>query len=131
MLVWTIDGMTGREYQIPLKPEVLLPSYLEALEFTKDYLMGEDEDEDEDYYPEYAPETLETVKETIAGFLNACPKDELAKCGTVEKIGHNLYLSSVGHGAGFFDDGLHGLQDCALHFNLGFYIGDDSLIYCN
>ena len=110
--------------------EDLIDAYFEALEFTGDY----DCDEQCDCMPDPSPACIATVHLTIQGFIDMAMEsasDELSQCETMEHIGHNLYFSSVGHGAGFFDYNLYKLQDIAKLFNLEFYVSDDNQLECN
>jgi hypothetical protein len=129
MLITENDTITGYPKAIPLTGKALVPYYKEALEFTEDYLMGDD---DPDYYPEYSVEAEQTILDTCEEFLSIAEEqasDELKKVKTVDSMGHNLYFSSVGHGAGFFDNNMNKLQEIAKQFHNDFYIGDDGLIY--
>lgn len=91
-----------------------------------------------------APEAMKKIKAYCAKFYKARRSDLLdyremreydpSQGSVYEYAGHDLFLSSAGHGTGFWDRGLGALGD-RLHEaaeklgELNFYVGDDGKIY--
>lgn len=81
-----------------------------------------------------APETLARMGEDCAAFVDtAKPFLDVADLSE-EQIGHDIWLTRNGHGAGFWDRGLgdtgRALTDIAEGFGeVWLYVGDDGLIY--
>jgi len=111
-------------------------AYVMALYFTD---TGEGDQPDSE--AELAPEALTRIKADCAEFQavsadlleQACDRDGY----TLERAGHDFWLTRNGHGAGFWDrnelDG-DGLGDALTSAAKGFgevwsYAGDDNLIY--
>jgi hypothetical protein len=80
-------------------------------------------------------ELAEDMESDVADFLayleaNNIPHDEW----TDEQLGHDLWLTRNGHGAGFWDRGLpqgEALTAAAKTFGpVELYVGDDGNLYC-
>ena len=87
-----------------------------------------------------APEALESLTEDVHNFLSVCwgdtwegfsiPLGDIAP----EQIGHDLWLTRNGHGAGFWDRGLGEIgerlsEQARAMGSADLYRGDDGLIY--
>lgn len=95
-------------------------AYVEAALWTS--LDENEQPLDKNFGPDdIAVETLEQMKSDCAAF-RADNEELLEKSGlSLERQGHNFWLSRNGHGAGFFDDNQYKLQRAAKvwgEFNL-------------
>jgi hypothetical protein len=109
------------------RAETALKDYLECARWTDREELGD---------AEPSPEWLRESRELVRGFLSipevikaldSIPADQL------RSIGHDLWLTSAGHGAGFWDRGYGEagsiLTKWAKTFRTELYVGDDGLIY--
>lgn len=87
-----------------------------------------------------APETLESLTEDVHNFLSVCWGDTWGAFSiplegiAPEQIGHDLWLTRNGHGAGFWDRGLGDVgerltEQANAMGSADLYRGDDGLIY--
>lgn len=87
-----------------------------------------------------APETLESLTEDAHSFLSVCWGDtwegfSIDVSGIEpEQIGHDLWLTRNGHGAGFWDRGLGAVgealsEQARAMGSVYLYVADDGLIY--
>ncbi len=112
----------------------VLTAYLEAVEFTD---FGEDDQPERG--SEFAPDTLSEALTDCLEFIETTANhgllDEyIAKGGTAEQFGHDLWLTRNRHGVGFWDRGLGGLGEQLTHHAHAMgetyaYTGDDGLVY--
>jgi hypothetical protein len=68
----------------------------------------------------------------IMKFMQAAEKTAMDELRTYDNkgVGHNLWLSRNGHGAGFFDDNNDKLQNLARSMkSVDLYLGDDGKVY--
>jgi len=76
--------------------------------------------------------SVQGAKKDVIDFLRQAETqapDELQSYDA-EALGHNLWLSRNGHGAGFFDDNNDKLQDIARNMKgVDMYVGDDGKVY--
>jgi len=89
---------------------------------------GDDGEPIDDYFDisDFAPEAVAEARRVCDEFQARNDTRELDS----EQIGHYLWLSRNGHGAGFFDIDRHDLQDAARRLGERWpYVGDDGLIY--
>ena len=89
---------------------------------------------------ELAYETIEKMIAEVIAFLDNEKVHNLLKQlpsdYTMEQVGHDLWLTRNGHGAGFWDRGLGELGDELSELatacgSSDLYVGDDDLIYCS
>lgn len=107
-----------------------LKSYLEAA------LWADSEDGNPDFEGktiyDFDSLSVEQAKKDIADFMSKASQiapDELASYDK-SNLGHNIWLSRNGHGAGFFDDNNDKLQDIARNMQgKDIYVGDDGKVY--
>jgi hypothetical protein len=112
----------------------VLASYFEAFYFAD---TGDDDDQlsnDADIAPETYRITAAEIIAFVAHF--ECYLNSLNTSWTWDQVGHDLYLTRQGNGAGFWDRGdLYGPYDNMLVKwseklgNVDHYLGDDGLIY--
>lgn len=89
-----------------------------------------------------APETMATMREDCADFIEANRADLDAYCERMhgedytgsERAGHDFWLTRNGHGAGFWDRGLNALGDrladaARVYGSVDLYPGDDGKVY--
>lgn len=91
---------------------------------------------DANYGPDdIADEALESMREDVTDFLQACWDDGLDLSSIeADQIGHDLWLTRNHHGAGFWDRGLGDLGDeltkrAHAYGSSDIYVGDDGLLY--
>lgn len=103
---------------------------------------------DENYSADdLAPSFLEQCERDVLAFLASVPVELLdesnyvgrASCGIDQQIGHDLWLTRVGHGCGFWDGDWKSDASCGLEGPLTTaakalgdcnpYVGDDGMIY--
>jgi len=76
--------------------------------------------------------SVEKSKQDIMKFIQLAQQqapEELTQYNA-ESLGHNIWLSRNGHGAGFFDDNNDQLQDIARDLKQAdIYVGDDGKVY--
>lgn len=116
-----------------MQTETILDHYLACLFWSECQENGRPFDDD--FYPDdLAPCQREKALETVQNFL-ALVKEEGVDISSLneEQIGHDLCLTSNGHGAGFWDRGLGQLGNKLTELSKGFgaslYVGDDGLVY--
>ena len=68
--------------------------------------------------------------------LNLAPYDRAMSCSLSAGVGHDLWLTRNGHGAGFWDRSDHPVVDTLTGYahsmgEFSLYVGDDGLIYGN
>ena len=112
-----------------LSIDLILKSYLECALWVSEL--------DEYTIEDISKESIEMSKADIIHFMNLVSKDyktveeELFNCDE-EYIGHNLFLSRNGHGAGFFDEYRDRLQQYAKSLKpIEIWVGGDQIIYFN
>jgi hypothetical protein len=107
----------------------ILSNYLEAAFWTE-----------EEQNPELQSKTINDVdqaslqktKNDIMQFLRMALQQAREELKTYDSksVGHNLWLSRNGHGAGFFDDNNDKLQNIARNMKSSdLYVGDDGKVY--
>lgn len=109
-----------------------LDSYLETA------IWASGEEYDEYSIHDFSRESREFAKETLGGFVER-HEDLIERLldenlQTPNTIGHNLWLTTEGHGAGFWDAGLGRdgdtlTEDCRTHRSDGIYLGDDGRLH--
>lgn len=112
----------------------VLQGYLTTALWTEEEQL---EDEIEAHGTDYAIHNIDNaVKKQalkdIKTFLKKAQKEapEELEDYSPSEIGHNIWLSRNGHGAGFFDDNNDKLQDIAEKLKGKYlYVGDDGAIY--
>jgi len=109
-----------------------LESYLE----TAIWSSGEEYDEYAIY--DFSRDCWEEAEQTLTAFVERHEDliDRLLDqdLQTPSRIGHNLWLTTEGHGAGFWDEGLGEdgdtlTEDCKQHRTDGIYVGDDGRLH--
>ena len=109
----------------------ILNSYLEAALWT----VNDDGDMDikgktiHDFDPQSKAQALKDIQDFIKIAGQQAP-DELASYDD-GNLGHNIWLSRNGHGAGFFDDNNDKLQDIARNMKEKYVYGDGKHVYIN
>jgi len=110
----------------------ILNSYLEAALFT-DGEQLENEYEDLDLsISNIDKNSINSAKKDIATFIKLAKKQAPTELESYnnDDLGHNIWLSRNGHGAGFFDDNNDTLQSIAEKLKEKLiYAGDDGKIY--
>ena len=84
-----------------------------------------------------APSTLSAARELCESFAHYCAETGLDLDDVpgmdAARIGHDLWLTQAGHGAGFWDRGLGVLGDAltkaADTISAECYVGDDGMVY--
>ena len=114
--------------------ETVLQNYISAALWSSmdDYSGAGGNFLDENYGPEdIAPDTLESMRQDVAGFIEAAAPYDAA--WSDEQLGHDIWLTRNRHGAGFWDRGLpHGDKLTEIANCLGesyLYVGDDGKIH--
>lgn len=113
-----------------MTPSDILPYYLEACAWAE---SGEDSSPLGRIPPDFADDAKEEAAIRCESFLHENP--DVGACGLgAEAIGHDLWLTSQGHGTGFWDRGLpydmgQRLTKRAKLEHADAYIGDDGLIH--
>lgn len=85
---------------------------------------------------DFAPKSLIQIKEDCYSFQEN-NKGLLEQSGlSVERQGHDFWLTRVGHGSGFWDEGLGELGDklttaAKTYGHCDVYVGDDKKLYIN
>lgn len=126
--------------------EVITMSYLEACAWSSSDIS---DDEDGNQYEsldefEFSPEAQMKASADVKAFVSMCEqalgKDIYQICQdnsqTLGNFGHDLWLTSAGHGAGFWDGGWEVDGDALTKLvnksglrDQDAYLGDDNLIY--
>jgi hypothetical protein len=108
----------------------ILSSYLE----TAIWADAEEDDEQmksktiHDFDPQSKDNALKDIQAFVKQAGQIAPEE--LKTYSDKQLGHNLWLSRNGHGAGFFDDKNNKLQDIARNMKGKYiYSGDDHNIY--
>lgn len=108
----------------------ILNSYLETALWA-DAEEGDEEMKSKtihDFDPQSKAEALNDIKAFVKIAGEQAPEE--LRTYSDEQLGHNLWLSRNGHGAGFFDDNNDKLQDIARNMKEKYiYIGDDKGLY--
>jgi hypothetical protein len=107
----------------------ILDNYLEAAFWTEEQQNPELQNK---MVSDIDSASLQKTKNDIMQFLRTALQQagEELKTYDSKSIGHNLWLSRNGHGAGFFDDNNDKLQDIARNMKSSdLYIGDDGKVY--
>ncbi len=134
-----------QEHFDPMNIDAVLDSYLETA------LWAEEEDGEEKIekpglgrgkkpVPTLRGKTIfdvddvsrDKARKDIENFIDTAKKEAPEELGTYtsESLGHNIWLSRNGHGAGFFDDNNDKLQDIARKMGSQvIYAGDDDAVY--
>lgn len=98
--------------------------------FCEAVLFGESEIPDD---AEFSDDALVTIRNACAEFLSGEIDAIDADGQTPEQFGHDFYMTSVGHGVGFWDGDwpIHGerLTEKCRPYHFDFYVGDDGLVY--
>ena len=126
-----------------LYPE-MFRGLIEAAIWTNDDFR-KDSDASIDDYDDFAPSAIAYLQDYCREFASAFPefcvspsdyfKREFINCTDLEYVGHDLWLTTCGHGAGFWDgDWLLPIATqlsewCSKHGNIELYVGDDRLIH--
>lgn len=126
-----VDNQMGMNQPNPTNDyNDILSSYLETA------LWADAEEGDEqmksktihDFDPQSKAQALKDIQDFTSKASQIAP-DELASYDD-SQLGHNLWLSRNGHGAGFFDDNNDKLQDIARNMKDKYiYVGDDGKVY--
>lgn len=78
---------------------------------------------------------VQMAEQEVRNFVSECNHFGLfeteLKNYSLEEIGINLWLSSQGHGAGFFDKGATKAQELSKYYGLDHFINDNRKIGCN
>ena len=125
------DGIGGADFYKELKPEILkeiLKGFLEAALWSS----GIEGEFDNYTIYDFSKNTIEESKQIILKFLKEAKEkaDDELEFYTPDTLGHNLWLSMNGHGAGFFDDNSDKLQDIARKIReKDLYVGDDNKVW--
>lgn len=91
-------------------------------------------DQDHDIY-DFAFEAVQEARDDLNAFLYECEnKNLIFGYFTNSDIGHDFWLTRVGHGAGFWDrdpigDGDAITEVCESYYMESCYTGDDGLVY--
>lgn len=106
----------------------ILNGYLDALEFTD---CGPD-DEERQGAP-WSADLVDAAQAQVAEFVMRTPSQMLHGINP-ERIGHDLWLTRNGHGAGFWDRGLGAQGDsltaiCEALGEVWSYVGDDDQLH--
>lgn len=111
--------------------EKLTAAYIEALYFTETGDVGQPPAD-----AELSSDALARIRKRCEVFWRHCGADVLREpTQTVEQAGHDLWLTSQSHGAGFWDGdwplmGEELTRVCDKFFNtLDVYLGDDGKIH--
>ena len=107
----------------------VLNSYLETALWAEG---GDDSKMDSKSILDIDNESKEESKKDIIDFIKKAEEiaPEELKTYNEESLGHNIWLSRNGHGAGFFDDNNDQLQDIAREMDSKYiYVGDDDVVY--
>lgn len=111
-----------------MNPKDILPSYLECCSWAE---SGEDESALGRHAPDFSLDAQATALERCESFLHGNPDVSLSGL-TAEQVGHDLWLTSQGHGSGFWDRGLgeigKRLSKRAKLEHCDAYIGDSGLV---
>ena len=88
----------------------------------------------DDVEAEWSEEALANAKVACESFMDAAGDLLKLRCITAESAGHDLWLTSQGHGTGLWDRGYdyetgRKLSELAKLEALNIYLGDDDLIY--
>jgi hypothetical protein len=117
-----------KEEKIPFNIGAVLDSYLE----TALWSSGDDDEFSGLTIYNFDTKSKDAAKKDIIKFIADANKqfpDEL-ETYDVQSLGHNIWLSRNGHGAGFFDDNNDGLQELARKMKeKDIYVGDDGKVY--
>jgi hypothetical protein len=112
-----------------LNIDEILNSYLETA------LWAEESDENDlqdKTINDFNEESVANSKIEIYNFIKKAQQEAPDELNTYDSntLGHNLWLSRNGHGAGFFDDNNDKLQNLARSMKpVDIYLGDDGKIY--
>ena len=106
----------------------ILNGYLEAIQFTD---CGPD-DEDRQAAP-WSDDLIDVARSQVSEFVMRTPSQMLHGINP-EQIGHDLWLTRNGHGAGFWDRGLGDRGDsltaiCKALGEVCTYVGDDGHLH--
>ena len=106
----------------------ILNGYLDAIEFTD---CGPDDAEKQG--APWSGDIIDAARCQVSEFVMRTP-NPLLNGITPEQIGHDLWLTRNGHGAGFWDRGLGAQGDsltaiCEALGGVDSYVGDDGLLY--
>ncbi len=122
-------------------PEEMIEAYIGcALWSTTHTPWDEDTDTEGDPVPmdeldaELSPALRAELREDCNGFLHLCEAEGIDPTADLSwaQVGHNLWLSGQGHGAGFWDRGIaegDALHALSKNFTCDLYLGDDGLIH--
>ncbi len=114
-----------------MNKQTILDHYITAILWSS--VDDDGEPLDDNYTREdFAPESIDKVQSDIDQFINEA--GSLLDGISDDMIGHNLWFTRCGHGAGFWDRGLGGVGDqltalCVSMPNIDPYIGDDGKVY--
>lgn len=83
---------------------------------------------------EWSPAAEAKAREVVEAFLADAADAVVASGLPAQAIGHNLWLTAAGHGAGFWDLGLPGdlgrrLTKVAKTYPMEAYVGDDGALH--
>jgi hypothetical protein len=110
-----------------MTPEQILPGYLEACAWAE---SGDEGCSLGENAPDFSEPAKAYALERCGSFLHDNPDVEGLD---PEQVGHDLWLTSQGHGVGFWDRGLgergHRLTKRAKLESTDAYVGDDGLIH--
>jgi hypothetical protein len=111
-----------------MDPKDILPHYLECCAWAE---SGDEQSPLSRYAPEFSLDAQAVALERCTSFLHDNPDVALSGL-TAEQVGHDLWLTSQGHGSGFWDRGLgelgQRLSKRAKLEHCEAYIGDSGLV---
>ena len=135
--LFEIMGKVDKNFKPKLNEEAILSHEIDNI--VQSYLQtalwaegGDGSELDSKSIDDIDQNSIQGSKQDVMNFLRQAESqasDELSTYNA-ESLGHNLWLSRNGHGAGFFDDNNDKLQNIARNMKgADIYVGDDGKVY--